>query len=102
MKNEPNDFTSHRNHLRARLLIFWFMFSSCVFSLVIVSVDPDRDYGTYSCHATNFLGTSVGYINLSGKLHIYNLMDVALDRASWSMKSVVTVCYKTDMVGNML
>ncbi|XP_033641152.1 neural cell adhesion molecule 2-like isoform X3 [Asterias rubens] len=36
-------------------------------SLVIVSVDPDRDYGTYSCHATNFLGTSVGYINLSGK-----------------------------------
>ena len=35
--------------------------------LVIVSVQPDTDYGVYKCQATNILGTTEDVIEVSGE-----------------------------------
>ncbi|XP_072048512.1 MAM domain-containing glycosylphosphatidylinositol anchor protein 1-like [Amphiura filiformis] len=35
--------------------------------LIILSLDPENDYGNYTCVATNSLGAAMGYIEVSGR-----------------------------------
>ena len=51
---------------------YWFvLFMPSVSSLkhVIINLDPEEDYGNYSCVAENFLGSGSALILVSGKFN---------------------------------
>ena len=47
--------------------VICYLFDLFLCRLIILSLDPDNDYGNYTCTATNALGSAVGYIEVSGE-----------------------------------
>ncbi|XP_033641428.1 neurotrimin-like isoform X3 [Asterias rubens] len=69
--------------------------------LVIVSVQPDTDYGVYKCQATNILGTTEDVIEVSGRLRAPKIVSgpVGVRRHSYKLQWVVGNRLQQGMAG---
>ncbi|XP_022101351.1 opioid-binding protein/cell adhesion molecule-like isoform X2 [Acanthaster planci] len=70
-------------------------------SFVLVSVNPEADYGVYRCQATNMLGTSEDVIEVSGRLREPKIVSDPVGTRRHSYKLVWVMGSRTQQLQGM-